>query len=798
MKYQLGRLFVKNFKAIEEQLIDLRTFQTAILDGPNGFGKTTIFDALELCFTGRIGRVNTSKAFTSTKAHDSHFLKRNSSEPTIVLLELQCDNPDHSFAIKVEIAANISGSAASVKKYEEHINRYIGKAWNTTNWEKLSNSQLEEILQIKSLAALFPVQHYISQEDTARFLRDCDESQRHKTLSHLFGTSVQSDEMSVIALFKEKLAATKGALREKIQKLNTDLAKISVGSAASESSLSPNPSGFLESVTALANPSHATLANVSSMLESLEALLPTVLDPTTYVALRFNELIDTLSSSREQELLDVLTIGSLTDSRNLVRLQRARRSREKHLQRLHLYRRTRDLVIEDNGEISDRFLGHLAPYFSKSTTYRSLSSSLSSLRQQSTNSAKLLERLQSHRTALLDAYKRLHAEKADEHVACPFCGEIKEGQIDQLLMEYQQQEEFYASQGSANSTSISVAKSKVEEEFLTPLLSRIERRIQKLKWLEDEKIGAFFDLKPVDETRFERMTKVRNWLFENNIDFLDLIDEKVLVLSSGYLERREELRRRLRSKKRDVPDELVVDTEEIKRNYLAIGIANDKTLLALPADGMTSDIAFLRHMLQNLKNVEVQRLQKELNSVTVSAEKIRVKLLAADAILKIYTDNIKKYEIQVASTIAIPFYIYTSKVLQTRLDGSGIFLKTPIESGKEKNPYIRFCARKTDTHDAWCTMSSGQLAGLVICFALVMNRLYPSRLNAILVDDPVQSMDEINMASLVQLFLHEFPEHQFVVSTHERNISSYISYKFTSQGQNVAHINMKERAQSFK
>ena len=60
MKYKIQRMRLKNFKCFDNSkfyeftLIDQRN--PVILSGPNGYGKTTFFDAIELIFTKKITR----------------------------------------------------------------------------------------------------------------------------------------------------------------------------------------------------------------------------------------------------------------------------------------------------------------------------------------------------------------------------------------------------------------------------------------------------------------------------------------------------------------------------------------------------------------------------------------------------------------------------------------------------------------------------------------------------------------------------------------------------------------------
>lgn len=53
---KINRLKIHNFKIFDDVEIDFRENAANVFCGKNGFGKTSVFDALELLFTGRIKR----------------------------------------------------------------------------------------------------------------------------------------------------------------------------------------------------------------------------------------------------------------------------------------------------------------------------------------------------------------------------------------------------------------------------------------------------------------------------------------------------------------------------------------------------------------------------------------------------------------------------------------------------------------------------------------------------------------------------------------------------------------------
>lgn len=98
-KYKLGRLYLDNFKSFKAPILfDFREKDLLLFDGPNGFGKTTVFDAIEICFKGRVER------FTplDSKNKNQHPLKNDSDKETVICLEF-LDGDNHKCSIFVNI-----------------------------------------------------------------------------------------------------------------------------------------------------------------------------------------------------------------------------------------------------------------------------------------------------------------------------------------------------------------------------------------------------------------------------------------------------------------------------------------------------------------------------------------------------------------------------------------------------------------------------------------------------------------------------------------------------------------------
>lgn len=128
-----------------------------------------------------------------------------------------------------------------------------------------------------------------------------------------------------------------------------------------------------------------------------------------------------------------------------------------------------------------------------------------------------------------------------------------------------------------------------------------------------------------------------------------------------------------------------------------------------------------------------------------------------------------------------------------------MFIQQQRDSDKDQGmaKALRFVCNTDSDQDAINYLSSGQLSALVIAFTVALNRVYNRGLGMLLIDDPVQTMDDINMASLTELLRNDFNGMQIIVSTHEDQASRYFKYKFLKYGLDADRIIMKEKALQF-
>lgn len=182
------------------------------------------------------------------------------------------------------------------------------------------------------------------------------------------------------------------------------------------------------------------------------------------------------------------------------------------------------------------------------------------------------------------------------------------------------------------------------------------------------------------------------------------------------------------------------------------------------------------------KNAEKKKVEK-----VVEAAKKKSKYL--HGILAKVKNQRSEYVKQLISDIEILFYIYSGRIMQDSFYGRGVFMKM-LTSARERQRLI-FVSGKYDSQvDVLYNMSSGQLVSIAIAFLLSLNKLYDNS-KFLAIDDPVQTIDDINFWGLIETIRHEFYGYNLFVSTHEDNYASLLRYKLENLGIQVKAYDMK-------
>ncbi|WP_313659836.1 hypothetical protein [Pseudomonas coleopterorum] len=147
----------------------------------------------------------------------------------------------------------------------------------------------------------------------------------------------------------------------------------------------------------------------------------------------------------------------------------------------------------------------------------------------------------------------------------------------------------------------------------------------------------------------------------------------------------------------------------------------------------------------------------------------------------------RSYSEQAIAEIELIFHIYSGRLIQKYQRGLGLFIER--NDGEELKLLI---AEKFEYY-AILSMTSGKASALSLSFFLSLSRVYQTA-PLILIDDPSQSLDEMNIAPLTDLLRCEFNNRQLIVSSHENDISAYMRCRFNKAGLSTRSLNMQRWA----
>jgi exonuclease SbcC len=228
MNWKIARIEVSSFKAFKHINLNFGTSSLLTLDGPNGYGKTSIFDAVELLLTGQIKRINNLFSTLMTKKQknydDNLFWNTRSGK--------------HDLSIKIEFLDGerrlILARHAPVKVFDTKTNNradefkhfflyelpdFDSKAYSAAN--KRENEFLDEVFG-KNFRENFSFLNYLEQGQNKLLHTRVDE--RKDALGSLFNIS---DIATEIGNCKSVAAKITGYISDKDRKadeasLNTE------------------------------------------------------------------------------------------------------------------------------------------------------------------------------------------------------------------------------------------------------------------------------------------------------------------------------------------------------------------------------------------------------------------------------------------------------------------------------------------------------------------------------------------------------------------------------------------------
>jgi exonuclease SbcC len=232
------KVYIKNFKGIKNVNILELDKGTTLLTGANGFGKTTIFDAIELCLTGLIHRTDIKKGVTNdVRDYKKPFFQNDESDEVTLKLWLENGKGQELIIVRHLHKDKDKRPKLKGKKYKandfgilslftEDKFFFSQEHFNLDHAKRITQSDISNFFEFADkdidINSIYHIFNYLQQEETTYFLKK-SENERKNSLGFLLRTDAQEAKLKSITDKHRKLRELKDFFQNKLLalKLNT-------------------------------------------------------------------------------------------------------------------------------------------------------------------------------------------------------------------------------------------------------------------------------------------------------------------------------------------------------------------------------------------------------------------------------------------------------------------------------------------------------------------------------------------------------------------------------------------------
>ncbi|PKQ76699.1 AAA family ATPase [Aeromonas sobria] len=770
MNWQISKIEVSSFKAFKHIYLNLGKSSLLTLDGPNGYGKTSIFDAIELLLTGQISRIqnlfNTLLTRNKRDYADNLFWNNRSGENDLCI-KIEFINGERKLILARHCPAAIFKKPANNRadKYE-NFKLYELPEFESSDFTKINlrdNNFLDEVFG-KNFRENFSFLNYLEQGQNRLLHTRVDE--RKDKLGNLFNISdieaeiescntiynkftryINNPERTGKALsLKEEIASLKSTLQ--VETINLEYKKLST------TDVQP----IWDKEILFSTYSAADHAAYQESVRKIIALLPLKATIKTRV---HNETIDAEIDLNEESLRSLAQFGKDLGKLNVLDAIKKGIGELESSAKI-IKRGATAIKLEETRSLPNWADGRLE-WFELQIESRN------SLHAKSSTNANVVAELERLKRQLIDEHKKSYPDDQ----LCPLCGadwEEHKSMVDAIEARTKQISESLSKDGKDLVNLIAAMDAE-----LKLIYTYIQDSLKLLKpTFEPNLHAALTRIKP----RLPAITQLMEKLQSDNIKFTDSFTEIDDVVN----ERLENIKAILRNKKQVEADALALpeDWREITNS----AFKDLQDFYIITAEDLKDKEQYILIKANEVQNSRLQTCISDLKLIekeTLAAKKAQDKIEKLRNTLK---KTEQSYTDQTISAIELIFHIYSGRLIQNYQRGLGLFIES------REGTQLRFLTAEKSEHDAVMSMSSGQVSALSLAFFLSLNKVY-ARVPLILIDDPSQSLDEVNVASLTDLLRCELKHCQLIVSSHEDDISAYMRYRFDRAGLTTSSLNMQ-------
>ena len=759
MKIKIKKIRLRNFKVYLDKTLDFENSSLIVFDGPNGFGKTTIFDAIELLFTGVIRRYSHLKNRLidgrEIRTENPFYHSEGDGLPILLKVQFEFNGEDYFIARQTKDRENLVTSI-DFANFQLYALSSFEDSPSSVN--RKDDSYLKEFLG-PNYKNDFEFLNYIEQEDS-RYLLKVPEQKKRESISYLFNTVEFQKKINVFSSTEVKLKEYRDNFYRKKEELKGEINDIKKASISQEKveyfKLFPNDNfKWDEEKIDFKNLSYNSILDKEiGILSRIEEFFK---NKDAFLKKSYNSKIDRILSD-ESSLLRIFYYDHFRgNEKKLFWEKKLSEEIEKLVNKLDNF--SFQELVNKEYDLSERLQKELISESDFTKTYHNKIQQLKTAYHNSNNASKIYENLLSSRDILKSHLREYHTS-IEENGLCSLCGYDWESSELLLLNIEKQKKELETLNKATNLDLVSQKGSFIENEVV---------KLNEL--LIDLSLGFSYDKSYFDEDFFDEEKKKIDFEIKQRLNSLKIGHTEYISTNIRIPEDDEQIVQFLDliDSKKEIYDENSIKSYfiEVYNQYFK---NNPERLKELNFSDFQKKKSYVKYIYSLFLNETINLKAKSLEEANSLHLKSIDSLRVVSDILDSLKNTLKWYNAQLINDIELLFHIYSGRIVQNFYGGLGLFIIN-------KNDKIKFVTSPNKTYDAVFSMSNGQLSALIISFTLALNKKYSSN-KLLFIDDPIQSMDDMNTAGFVEVLRNEFSDSQIFISTHEENMSTYIRYKF--------------------
>lgn len=783
------KLFTTKFQKIK----DMDRADMVLLNGPNGYGKTSIFDIVEFCLTGEIKRIlkyTEELAIAKNETSENKILISDATKPSYVRLYLE----ENEKKIEIEYFCPPQGKKKGASK-DNNPHKIFGcfKRRIICNGEEIQ--QQDEFLkniQLDTIKEFFDKCCFLSQDEHLQFLKEAKKS-KAEAISFLFeipeeweterrkleivldslNNRRKKKDFSYIVQLEQKENTLEGEIQDLQEKINKD----AVGKRITYQRLFEEKSIYWD---------QENVQFDKEMYERAQKEIETLLYFAEHKDDCKKYLFNFPYRNFEKEFVGSEKISyeehPLEYAYRFYGLIKQEGELEKHYLKEKKYKELLNCIQE--GQYEDfnwEFIR--TEKLLEETVILEIQEKLKTVETLKTTHgilAKTMSSLSQTRKNLIE-----YAHTAMQHggindAVCPLCG-AHYGDKEELDRQIEEETKVLNELSDDTVIQIQMIKAQVYSKFLAELSEQI------LIMLQDEvPEETYRKLQEVKKHKFQ-ILETEKLLQEIEISLSESYQISISELNRGYNILLNKLRGKLEKISEDV--ELRLIEKDFVEKYEKYYDKEEEKFLSKSFEMLNQKREYIKFVYHDFKQKELSAKQKELQKTKRRKTQLETVIMKLESYKKALNEGIQEYKKKIIRDIEPLLYAYTAKILQQKFNGKSIFI-----SADDKVENIQLINSITDRQDILYSMSSGQLSAVALSFLLCMNQVYGRHkaCSVLLIDDPVQTIDDVNMVGFVDILRYEFADRQIFVSTHEQKFEWFLRYRYAKAGKSVKIFNMKE------